>query len=79
MASKLEQVEQQALSLSPEERAKLAERLWQSVQGDDAAPFDDAWIEEAERRYRELAEGRVQGVPAEQVFARIRARMGWQA
>jgi len=41
-----------------------------------AAGFDanveDAWADETKRRMAELDSGRVQGVPAEQVFARAR-------
>ncbi len=36
-----------------------------------------AWIEEAERRYREYKEGHVEGIPAEQVFEDIRQELGW--
>ena len=34
---------------------------------------DKAWIAEAKRRHQELLEGRVKGIPGEQVFANIRA------
>lgn len=33
------------------------------------------WTAEAERRYEELRSGAVEGVPAEDVFARIRSRL----
>lgn len=33
-----------------------------------------AWLETAQRRYRELVDGKVQGVPGPLVFARLRAR-----
>jgi putative addiction module component (TIGR02574 family) len=36
---------------------------------------EKAWLDEAERRHRELKEGTVEPVPAEEVFARARARL----
>jgi hypothetical protein len=30
------------------------------------------WLEEAQRRHREIVEGRVQAIPAERVFAELR-------
>ena len=34
-----------------------------------------AWLQEAQRRYREAVEGRVQPVPGERVFENLRARL----
>jgi putative addiction module component (TIGR02574 family) len=35
---------------------------------------DQLWAEEAERRYAEYKAGNVEALPAEEVFARLRAR-----
>jgi hypothetical protein len=35
-----------------------------------------AWFEEAERRRQELLTGKVEGIPAETVFARLNATAG---
>jgi putative addiction module component (TIGR02574 family) len=72
MASNLDQLTQEALSLPSNARAVLAERLPQSLDDSELSDIDEAWIEEAERRYRELKEGKVQGIPAQEVFAHIR-------
>ena len=37
---------------------------------------EKAWLNEAQQRYREFAEGRVQGVPGHLVFERARGRLG---
>jgi putative addiction module component (TIGR02574 family) len=37
---------------------------------------EDAWSDEVKRRVEELDSGRVQGVPAEKVFARARQILG---
>ena len=63
-----------ALSLSPEERTILADHLLASVDAPDQKTIDEAWAEEAERRCRELDEGRVEAIDGELVMQRLRAR-----
>jgi hypothetical protein len=42
-----------------------------------ADPDDErAWLEEAQKRQRELIEGKVKGVPGERVFENLRSRLG---
>lgn len=62
-------IEAEALLLSSQERAHLAEVLIASL--DEDLALDQAWIAEAERRYEEIRSGRVQTIPAEQVMAEI--------
>jgi putative addiction module component (TIGR02574 family) len=40
------------------------------------AGVEEAWAEEVKRRMEDLDSGRVQGIPAEQVFARARQILG---
>ena len=68
MATRLEKVEQDALSLPPEQRAFLADRLLSSLGGEALSDVDDAWVVEAERRYREYKEGKRTPIPATDVF-----------
>ena len=65
-------VEAEALKLPSHERARLAEVLIASLDEEDEVA--EAWADEAERRYEELRSGKVQGIPADEVFAKIRAR-----
>jgi len=44
--------------------------------GFDDADVEDAWADTVKRRMEDLDSGRVQGVPAEQVFARARSILG---
>lgn len=37
---------------------------------------EEAWIREIERRVRQVDEGEAERIPAEEVFARIRRRLG---
>jgi len=72
MTFDLEQVAQEALALPTEARANLAERLFQSLDEGGLTEIEEAWIQEAERRYEELKTGKVKGIPAHEVFAEIR-------
>ena len=71
MNATLEIVEAAALQLDPEERAELIERLIDTVV--PPPPLHPAWEAEIERRVTELDAGLVQSIPAEEVFARLRA------
>jgi putative addiction module component (TIGR02574 family) len=75
MTLDLEQITQNALSLPSNARAALAERLLQSL-GDEAfSDIDEAWVNEAEKRYQELRQGKVSGIPAHEAFAQIREEL----
>jgi putative addiction module component (TIGR02574 family) len=64
----------QALALPPEERAVLADHLLASLDGPDQKEIDAAWAEEAERRMREIDEGKVELIDGELVMERLRSR-----
>jgi putative addiction module component (TIGR02574 family) len=70
MSSQLEMLEAQALKLSPEERAQLADRLIASLFQDNE--IEDAWAVEVERRIKEIEAGRAQLIPAADAIARTR-------
>ena len=63
-----------ALSLSPVERAMLADHLLSCLDGPDQKEIEAAWAEEAERRLREIDEGKVELLDGEVVMERLRAR-----
>ena len=62
------------LALPVESRAFLAEKLLESLDESTRAEIDAAWGEEIDRRIQEFDEGKVKGIPADEVFAAIRAR-----
>jgi putative addiction module component (TIGR02574 family) len=74
MAHSLPEIEKDALRLSPKDRARLAVRLLSSLEGTAESPDDleKLWVKEAERRFQELRDGIVQGIPAGEVFAELR-------
>lgn len=71
MSNQLEIVEAQALKLSPEDRAQLADRLIASLFEDN--DIEDAWAAEVERRIAEIESGRAKLMPAADSIARARA------
>ncbi|MDP2981772.1 MAG: addiction module protein [Candidatus Latescibacter sp.] len=68
-----EQLEVEIMKLSLEARARLAERILLSLD----APFDDEnlwlWVLEAERRLKDLREGKAKETPAADVYRKARA------
>jgi putative addiction module component (TIGR02574 family) len=72
MAMNDEQLEAEIMKLDLDARARLAEKLLLSLD----APSDEEnlrlWVAEAERRLRDLREGKAKEVPAEEVFRRAR-------
>ena len=77
MAQSLAEIEDDALKLSEEDRARLAVRLLASLEEEAESPeeIEKLWLAEAKRRFQELREGVVQGVPARDVFAQLRAKL----
>jgi putative addiction module component (TIGR02574 family) len=71
MTPSLETVEAAAIQLCAEERSELVERLIDTVL--PAPPLHAAWETEIARRVAEMDAGLVEGIPAEQVFAKMRA------
>ncbi len=70
MSKKLEEIINVAKDLSLEERAELAGTLLLSLDEPSEAEVERLWLQEAERRLKEYREGKVKGIPAEEVFNR---------
>ncbi len=62
----VEELEREALKLSADERERLALSILSSLQGE--LEYEAEWAEEAKRRAMEIREGRVETIPADQVF-----------
>ena len=76
MAYSLAEIGDQALRLSPEDRARLAVQLLASLEesAESAEEIEKLWLAEAEQRFQELRGDVVQGIPAREVFADLRAK-----
>ena len=70
-----EQLEAEIMKLNLDARAKLAERLLLSLDAPSEEENLQLWVLEAERRLKDLREGKAKEVPAEEVFRRARAAL----
>lgn len=57
----------EAMKLRPEERLTLVEGLIQSLDEPDKR-LDEIWAEEAEKRLKAYREGKLEGIPMEEIF-----------
>ena len=64
----------EALELPLTARAELASQLLDSLDDLSEEEADQLWAAEGERRLAEYKAGRMESVPADEVFARLRAR-----
>jgi len=71
MSSILERLEAEALQLSPEERARLVEKLIASLDVDPEV--EEAWAAEVERRNAEIESGTVSVLPGPETLAKLKA------
>jgi putative addiction module component (TIGR02574 family) len=69
MPAILAEVEQQARTLSPEERARLAEVLLESLQDGALLEIETAWQQEIVERVAAYDRGEVKTYAADEVFA----------
>ena len=75
MAKCIEDIENEIRALSADDRMHLLRDLIADLDGDMDENVEKAWLEEAERRHRELCPGKVALVSAEETFTRARARL----
>jgi len=62
-------------NLSPKERLRLIEELWESLsESPEAMTFTDGQREELDRRLDDLERSGPQGIPWEEVLQQIRTR-----
>jgi putative addiction module component (TIGR02574 family) len=68
MPASLKQIEDQARALTPEDRARLAESLLESLHASQA-DIEAAWMAEIELRVAAFDRGEIPAYAAEDVFA----------
>ena len=74
MSTSVHELEAEILSLPPEDRALLLERLLASFEPRSAAQ-QAAWMELAQQRQESARNGSVTLVPGREALARVRARL----
>lgn len=73
MSLTIDQLKAEAMKLSPEERADLADWLWVSAM--PRAEVEAAWEAEIARRVAEIEAGTAKLIPAEEVMAEIEEKL----
>ena len=74
--STLADVTKEALSLPVDDRVVLAQRVWDSMEHFAGSDVERAWMDETDRRWRDIEEGKVQCQPADEVMKRARESLG---
>ncbi len=72
MATTVEILAEQAMTLSSEGRARLADILVESLEGADLGRIQDLWLAEAKRRRDEVRNGAVETVSSADALLRVR-------
>ena len=72
MATTFEKLAEQAMTLPTESRARLADLLVESLEGDDLGQIEELWLAEAKRRRDEVRSGSVKSIPGEEALRKVR-------
>jgi len=75
MTARTLEIARQAQRLPAVERERLAERLLAPLANRRLSKIDEAWVAEAERRYRAWKRGRRKAIPAAEALATIREEL----
>jgi putative addiction module component (TIGR02574 family) len=74
MSRTFEEVREEAMELTLEERSWLAEQLWESARTPAEREIDAAWEAEVDRRVAEVEAGTAVLIPADDVIRELRAK-----
>jgi len=75
MARALSEIEDEIRRLPVKAQERLLHVLLEELDGPPDPDVEAAWLEEVQSRSRELDEGSVKAIPAEEVFAKLRERL----
>ncbi len=76
MAKQLKELEKEIRALSGEDKVVLLRALVDELDSPADPGVERVWLETSQRRFRELVEGRVEGIPGPEVLQRLRERLG---
>jgi putative addiction module component (TIGR02574 family) len=71
MSMTLDQLTTEAMALPGKERGLLLDRLVESLEQQPDPEIEKLWLAVARRRLEELRSGKVQAIPAEEVFQEL--------
>ncbi len=75
MSTAVVEIETKIRSLSLEDKTELIRALIAELDGPADGDVEGAWLQEAQRRYREVVQGKVPPIPGERVFENLRAHL----
>jgi putative addiction module component (TIGR02574 family) len=75
MVRAVSEIEREIRALGPDDQEHLLRALLEELDGPPDPDVEQAWLEEAQRRSRELDTGVVKPIPAEEVIAKARAEL----
>lgn len=75
MSANVAEIEAKIRSLSLEDKTDLLRVLIAELDGPADVDVEQAWLAEAQRRHREVLEGKVKPVPGERVFENLGTRL----
>jgi Putative addiction module component len=73
MARPLAQIQEDIQALSDADKGTLLRVLWEELDGPADPDVDVAWLAEVQRRDKEIEDGLVEMIPAEEVFRKLEA------
>jgi len=73
LSTNVAEIEAKIRLLSLEDKTELIRSLIAELDGRADADVERAWLIEAQRRHREISEGRVKPIPGERVFENARS------
>lgn len=75
MPTDLKEIEHSALNLDPENKARLANKLLQSIYGEIEQDIEQAWIQEVQKRRESLKSGEASLHSSTEVISEARKRL----
>lgn len=72
MATTVEKLAEQAMTLPTESRARLADLLVESLDAQELGHIDRLWVAEAKRRRDDVRNGRVEAIPGGEALQKVR-------
>ena len=76
MARAVSEIEKEIRGLAQGDQERLLRALLEELDGSPDPDVEQAWRDEVQRRSRELDDGTVESIPADEVFAKARADLG---
>jgi hypothetical protein len=73
MARAVSEIEREIRALEPDDQEHLFRALLEELDGPPDPGVEQAWLEEAQRRSRELDSGTAEAISADEVLAKARA------